>query len=123
MGQQHDTRKEPEPLTRKELDALKLRDEVAWYKDGTWYVTVVTRITKTQITTSDGRRWSIAKGNEVGAGIYASWLRAATPEIKQLAADAVEYEALVSRLRNTDWRRWDLATLRRVVTAVEGSED
>lgn len=109
-------------MTTLRLEALRLGDEVACKKDGTWRVTKVTRITRTQITTSDGRRWSIRNGKEIGAGIYALWLGAATPEIKQWAVDAVEYEALVLRLRNTDWRRRDLATLRRVITVIEARE-
>jgi hypothetical protein len=100
---------------------LKLRSTVS-----RWHVTTVERVMATAIVTKDGRRWSIKNGKEHGVGaaslVGASWLREATPERVQLAADADERERLATRLFGTEWRGLDLATLRRVMLALEGEQ-
>ncbi len=91
-----------------------------------WHVTTVERVMSTAIVTKDGRRWSRRNGKEHGVGpgslAGASWLREATPERVQLAAEADERERLATRLFGTEWRALDLATLRRVMLALEGEQ-
>lgn len=109
-------------MTREQIENLKRGDEVAWQAQGRWRITRVEKVLSTQITTKDGRRWTKKAGREFGGPTYgASYLAEATEERKALARDAVEHERLSTKLRATKWDERDLATLRRVVEALEGA--
>jgi hypothetical protein len=100
-------------LTKAELKALKVGDEVAWEKGGQWYVTTVSKVSSTSILTADHERWSMAHGKRYGSTQGRSaWLSAVTPEYRAAALAREAYE--------TPWSKRDLATLRRVVAALEG---
>jgi hypothetical protein len=112
-------------LTKAELKALKVGDEVAWEKGGQWYVTTVSKVSSTSILTADHERWSMAHGKRYGSTQGRSaWLSAVTPEYRAAALAREEHDRLVKRIvresYETPWSKRDLATLRRVVAALEG---
>jgi vacuolar-type H+-ATPase subunit C/Vma6 len=103
-------------LTREELVALKPGDEVAWKQGSAWRITTVKTIAATSIVTADHQRWTKKHGKKFACGSDRIWLERVTQEIR----DAIEKQALVTRLYRIEWERHTVETLRRVAAIVEG---
>jgi hypothetical protein len=106
-------------MTRAELDALVLGDEVAWKQNRDWRITKVKAIAATSIVTADHQRWTKKFGKQFACGSARIYLERVTPEIRE----AVVKQEAVTRLHRIEWERHDLATLRAVAVILEASID
>lgn len=103
-------------LTREELAALKPGDEVAWLCAGNWRITTVKTLAATSIVTADRQRWTKKFGKQFACGSDRVYLERVTQEIR----DAIEKQALASRLKRIEWERHTVEALRRIIAIAEG---
>jgi hypothetical protein len=84
-------------------------------------VVTVSKLTKTQITISNGGRFNRQSGREIGGGSYtAAYLYAGTPErIAEVHREREERRLINKFTHETDWKKFELAVLKKVEAALQ----